>query len=245
MLGTPVKKLIIVSGEKEIAYAELLSSLISLKDDNLNKNQIVGIMDSSVEAVVWTEKVYNDNKIQLSSNAKVIFVGKTKATEPFIVSIRFNKNLDKYGVKLGWLGSKAIVYIEPGKLISDKKLYDEFYDSYIELAKRFDDSIIDTESIKKAKHSERLWDSIGKGTQAVGGFVGGLFAKKKESSENEHKSEETVQQECISIQNEKTNFFDFGAKIEAGSLIPDQLFRYAILDLYMNKLTRFLGIIDE
>ena len=240
MLGTPIKKLIIVSGEKETAYAELLSSLISLKDDNLENDQIIGIKDGSVEAVVWTEKVYNDNKIQLSSNAKVIFVGKTKATEPFIVSIRFNKSLEKYGVKIGWLGNKAIIYTEPSKLLTDKKLYDEFYESYIDLSKKFDDSIVDTESIKKAKHSESLWDSFGKGAQAVGGFVGGLFSKKKDSTEIVQKSEEKTDNED-EHQSEKTNFFDFGAKIEAGSLIPDQLFRYAILDLYLNKLLMFLG----
>lgn len=34
MLGGMVKKLIIVTGEKESVYAELLSSLISLKDDD-------------------------------------------------------------------------------------------------------------------------------------------------------------------------------------------------------------------
>ena len=102
MLGGMVKKLIIVTGEKESVYAELLSSLISLKDDDTENNQVIGIKDESVEAVVWSEKVYDDNKIQLSSKAKVIFVGKTKATEPFIVSIRFNKNLERFGIKLGW-----------------------------------------------------------------------------------------------------------------------------------------------
>lgn len=254
MLGTPIKKLIIVTGEKETAYAELLSSLISLKDDNLDNEQTIGITDGTVEAVVWTEKVYNDNKIQLSSNAKVIFVGKTKATEPFIVSIRFNKSMEKYGVKIGWLGNKAIIYTEPSKLLADKKLYDEFYDSYIELSKKFDDSVIDTESIKKAKHSESLWDSFGKGAQAVGGFVGGLFSKKKDSPIIVHETEEKIEQENTvetqtseettsedMLQNERANFFDFGAKIEAGSLIPDQLFRYAIFDLYLNKLLKFLG----
>lgn len=245
MLGGMVKKLIIVTGEKESVYAELLSSLISLKDDDTENNQVIGIKDESVEAVVWSEKVYDDNKIQLSSKAKVIFVGKTKATELFIVSIRFNKNLERFGIKLGWLGNKAIVYTEPDKLLGDKKLYDEFYDSYIELSKRYDDSIVDTEAIKKAKHSESLWDTLGKGTQAVSDFFGGLFNKKTENElpEKAQAKDELIHDEIL--QSESTNFFDFGAKIEAGNLIPDQLFRYAILDLYLNKLTGFLGINDE
>ena len=93
MLGGMVKKLIIVTGEKETAYAELLSSLISLKDDDMENNQIVGIKDGSVEAVVWNEAVYNDNKPQLGSNTKLIFVGKNKTSEAIISSIRFNKDI--------------------------------------------------------------------------------------------------------------------------------------------------------
>ena len=53
MLGGMVKKLIIVTGEKESVYAELLSSLISLKDDDTENNQVIGIKDESVEAVVF------------------------------------------------------------------------------------------------------------------------------------------------------------------------------------------------
>ena len=149
MIGGMVKKLIIVTGEKENVYAELLSSLISINYDNTKNVQVAGAKGESIEAIVWTEKIYNQNKIQLSSNNKIIFVGKTKATEPFVVSIRFNKNLEKFGIKLGWLGSKAIVYVEPDKLLGDKNLYDEFYKSYVELSKKYDDSIVDTEAIKK------------------------------------------------------------------------------------------------
>ena len=57
MIGGMVKKLIIVTGEKESIYAELLSSLITLKDDDAENNAVVGIKDGSVEAVVIpTEK---------------------------------------------------------------------------------------------------------------------------------------------------------------------------------------------
>ena len=84
MLGSPVKKLIIVSGEKERIYAELLSSLIALKDDDVDNNIIIGIRDGSVEAVVWDEKVYNDNRSQLGSNTKILFLGKfTKIIDYF------------------------------------------------------------------------------------------------------------------------------------------------------------------
>ena len=98
MIGMQAKKLIIVTGEKETVYAELLSSLISLKDDDVDNNRIVGIKDGSVEAVVWSESVYNDNKVQLGSNTKIIFIGKNKASESIIPSISFDKSLKKSGI---------------------------------------------------------------------------------------------------------------------------------------------------
>ena len=49
MIGGTVKKLIIVSGEKERVYAELLSSLIVLKDDDIENGKVVGIKDGAFE----------------------------------------------------------------------------------------------------------------------------------------------------------------------------------------------------
>ena len=65
MIGGMVKKLIIVTGEKENVYAELLSSLISINYDNTKNIQVAGTKGESIEAIVWTEKIYNQNKIQL------------------------------------------------------------------------------------------------------------------------------------------------------------------------------------
>lgn len=240
MLGSPIRKLIIVSGDKEIVYAELLSSLISLKNDDRENNKIIGIKDGSAEAVVWTEKVYNDNKIQLGSNTKIVFIGKTKAAQPFMPSIRFNKSMEKYGAKIGWLGNKAIIYTEPNKLLSDKKLYDEFFGEYKKLVDQFDDDIVETESIKKAKHAENLGETLGKSAQTVGNFFDGLFSKKDNAqTSDDHKDKKQKPKD------DRVDFFNFAAKIEAGNLIPDQLFRFAVLDLYMNKLSRFLGMNDE
>ena len=154
-------------------------------------------------------------------------------------------DLEKFGIKLGWLGSKAIVYVEPDKLLGDKNLYDEFYKSYVELSKKYDDSIVDTEAIKKAKHSENLINTLEKGTQTVGNFFGRLFNKKKEEALPESVQDKDCSVITESQNNEIANFFDFGAKIEAGNLIPDQLFRYAILSFYINHLTNFLGINNE
>ena len=94
MIGGMVKKLIIVTGEKENVYAELLSSLISINYDNTKNVQVAGTKGESIEAIVWTEKIYNQNKIQLSSNNKIIFVGKTKAGR-FTATYRRVRRKDK------------------------------------------------------------------------------------------------------------------------------------------------------
>lgn len=229
MLGQQIKKLIIVTGEKESIYAELLSSLISLKDDDAENNAIVGIKDGSVEAVVWSESVYNDNKAQLGSSTKLIFVGKNKSSEAVISSIRFNKEMRKYGIKVGSLSNKAVLFVESNDLMNNKERYDEFYEKYVELTKKFDDSVADTEAIKKAVHTDGIGEAVGKSAKAVGGFIGGIFGKKKETTPDEEKAE-------------GTDFFNFGAKIEANNIIPDQMFRYAVLSFYLDGLAEFMEI---
>lgn len=150
----------------------MLSSLITLKDDDVENNTVVGIKDGSVEAVVWNEDIYNDNKAQLGSNTKLIFIGKNKSSEAVIPSIRFDKDMAKYGVNVGSLGNKAVLYIESNTLFSNKDLYDGFYEKYIKLTERFDDSVADTESIKKATHTDGIGETFEKGTKAVKGLFG-------------------------------------------------------------------------
>ena len=229
MLSSPVKKMIIVTGEKESVYAELLSSLISLKDDDIENNIIVGIKDGSVEAVVWDEKVYNDNKAQLGSNTKLVFIGKNKSSEKLIPSIRFDKAMEKYGVKVGCLVNKAVVFVQPNTLINNQILYDEFFEQYTELTKQFDDSIADTEAIKKATLTDGINVALDKGARAVGGLFTGIFGKKSD------KEQETSAKGG-------TDFFDFGAKTEANKLVPSQMYRYAILSFYLNGLSDFMEI---
>lgn len=225
MIGGMVKKLIIVTGEKESVYAELLSSLITLKDDDVENNTVVGIKDGSVEAVVWNEDIYNDNKAQLGSNTKLIFIGKNKSSEAVIPNIRFDKDMAKYGVNVGSLGNKAVLYIESNTLFSNKDLYDGFYEKYIELTERFDDSVADTESIKKATHTDGIGEAFEKGTKAVKG----LFGKIKGAPAGKEK-------------NEGTDFFKIGTKIESSKLISDQMLRYAVLSFYLDGLAGFMEI---
>ena len=208
------KSLIIVSGENEKVYAELLLSLVTLIDDDKE----VGIKDGSVNATIWSEKIYEDNNPQMTSSTKIIFLGKSKSTEFILPNIKFNEELKKYGIFMGCTGNKYVIY--------NKTLYDEFFDLYKNLVDKFDDTVADSSVVKKARHTDDLGTAIGKGVENVVGLVGNLF----NIFSGEHKE----------IELKGTDAFDIGAKIEAGKAIPDQMFRFLILSLYLNDLYKFM-----
>lgn len=76
-----MKKLIIVCEEKCRTYGDYLAQLISLDDDT--EETTVGTKDGEVAAQVWTEKDYNNNAAQMSSNQYVLFVGKQRWTRGY------------------------------------------------------------------------------------------------------------------------------------------------------------------
>ena len=108
MFEKQAKKLIIVTDEKNKPYANYLLALISAKDDK--EGEVVGVADGSVEAVIWSEKNYADNEPTLSSNAHVLFLGDTKLSKAQRggLSVKF----DDFGLKYGWLGKRAVMYVD-------------------------------------------------------------------------------------------------------------------------------------
>lgn len=60
------EKLVIVCEEKFRTYADYLSMLISSEDDD--SDNIVGVRDGGVQALVWTEKDYKANVATISSD---------------------------------------------------------------------------------------------------------------------------------------------------------------------------------
>jgi len=220
------KSLIIVSGENEKVYAELLLSLVTLIDDDKENGKVVGIKDGSVNATIWSEKIYEDNNPQMTSSSKIVFLGKSKSTEFILPNIKFNEELKKYGIFMGCTGNKYVIYTDANILINNKTLYDEFFDLYKNLVDKFDDTVADSSVVKKARHTDDLGTAIGKGVENVVGLVGNLF----NIFSGEHKE----------IELKGTDAFDIGAKIEAGKAIPDQMFRFIILSLYLNDLYKFM-----
>lgn len=116
-----IKKLIVVCNEKTREYASYLVQLISANDDNGEK--IIGTKDGTVEAVVWLEKEYENNRATLSSNDHILFIGKSKFIKN--ESAHINIKFDEYGMQCGWLGKRACMCVH--KRIATKKEYDNFF----------------------------------------------------------------------------------------------------------------------
>ncbi len=131
MLGQQTKKLIIVVDKKTNVYGELLSALISMKDDKVDGDtvEIVGVKDGSIDAAIWDEKTYADNLSQLGSSQKIVFIGKIDASKPVMQNINGANDFSKFGIYYGSLGNKAIIHVDDKPLL-DKPTYGEFIESY-------------------------------------------------------------------------------------------------------------------
>lgn len=121
MFGTTISKTLIVVYKDEL-YANQIKKLIETKDDS-EDGQAVGTKDESVKVVAWNEKTWLANKKAGNIDSKVLFIGDVKGVDKLIpvVDVVF----DKYGVKYGWAGKQAVIFIEPSQL-SDYDKYSEF-----------------------------------------------------------------------------------------------------------------------
>ena len=125
------QKLIIVCDEKTLNTANYLVQLISLKDDH--EENVVGIEDGSVDAVIWLEKNYHDNQATLSSNAHVLFIGDSKIAKSQRTSIVEKHNA--HGMIYGWLGKRAVMYIDKPAIKQEE------YAAFQEYAKQYKDKV--------------------------------------------------------------------------------------------------------
>ena len=118
MFGT--KKTLIVVYKDELLMNQL-KKMVETHDDK--EEHVVGTKDDSVSVVSWTEKVWLANKKAGNIQGKILFLGDIKGTDKLIpvIDVKF----DKYGVKYGWAGNQAALFVEQKSLI-DRKVYDEF-----------------------------------------------------------------------------------------------------------------------
>ncbi len=121
------KKTLIVVYKDELLMNQL-KKLIESHDDSDDK--VVGTRDDSINVVSWTEKVWLGNKKAGNITGKILFLGKIKGTDKLIPVLDIK--IDEYGVKFGWAGNQAVLYVDP-KELTDRKIYDSFLKELVQL----------------------------------------------------------------------------------------------------------------
>lgn len=121
-----MKKLIIVCDDSTEKYANYLRQLISSIDDK--DGEIVGVKDGEVDALVWNEKQYKSNALQLSSIQHILFIGNNETTKLESSNVKYV--FDKYGMKYGWLGKRGVACVDGNLEENEYKEFLEYYKNY-------------------------------------------------------------------------------------------------------------------
>lgn len=164
-----MKKLIITCDSKVEQYANYLRQLISANDDK--DGEIVGVKDGELEVVVWNEKQYVTNSPTLSSSQHILFVGNNDITKKESINIKYVYNT--YGMKIGWLGKRAVAFI-------DKNLNEIEYEKFIEECKKngYELEKYDIDMFKNVEGNDKISSFTGELMNEVGkGNFLGLFNK--------------------------------------------------------------------
>jgi NCAIR mutase (PurE)-related protein len=119
-------ELMIVCDDKTMQYAKYLVQLVGRKDDS--EDTTVGTKDGTVSAAIYTEKQYKDTLAKVTSNTHVLFIGKNKTTKEEAKFI--DLKIDKYGLKYGWQGKRAVMFV-------DDSVKKDDYNAFIEYAKGY------------------------------------------------------------------------------------------------------------
>lgn len=125
MLYEP-KTLIIVY--KDEMVANQMKKLIETKDDS--NGIVIGTTDDSINVVTWTEQVWLANKKAGNIKSKVLFLGDIKGVDMLIPVL--DMKFDKHGIRYGWAGNQAVLYVSPNK-IKSINAYRDFYEELVSL----------------------------------------------------------------------------------------------------------------
>ncbi len=113
------KELIIVCDESLMEYANYLMALISQNNDK----------DGTVSAAIWPPKVYKDTLPKITSNTHILFIGSFKEAKEQRKNV--NSKFNEYGMHFGWLGKRAVMYVD------DKMLKKDEYDQFLKFSKNY------------------------------------------------------------------------------------------------------------
>lgn len=121
------KKTLIVVYKDELLMNQL-KKMIETNDDA--EDAVIGTKDDSINIISWTEKVWLGNKKAGNIQGKILFLGDIKGTDKLIpvLDVKF----DYRGVKYGWAGNQAALYVELEEL-TNREIYDEFLKKMSEL----------------------------------------------------------------------------------------------------------------
>lgn len=121
------RELMIVCDDKLMEYANYLIALIGQNDDA--DGNVVGIKDGSVVAAIYTPKNYKDTLPKITSNTHILFIGNFKEAKEQQKNV--NSKFDEYGMHYGWLGKRAVMYVEDAMLKKDE------YEGFLSLSKKY------------------------------------------------------------------------------------------------------------
>ncbi|MBE6956568.1 MAG: hypothetical protein E7450_03855 [Ruminococcaceae bacterium] len=114
-----VTTLIIVCKNKLLSTE--LDKLIKAEDD-IDEDAVVGTKDGTVHTIIWNEAAWEAFRDKLTSDDKVLIIGKVKHTAPLTAE---QTRFERFGVKYGWNDHIATIEADPGAL-SKSKNYKEF-----------------------------------------------------------------------------------------------------------------------
>ena len=121
--------LVIVCEDKNMIYANYLIQLIGENDDRKDSDTVIGIKDDTVAAAIWSPKQYKDNLPTLTSRTHIVFLGLNDVAKEQMLGI--SNMVDLHGMHYGWLGKRAVMYIDNEAVSwfdpkNDNKKYSEF-----------------------------------------------------------------------------------------------------------------------
>ena len=219
------KKTLIAVYKDELLVNQL-KKLIETDDDT--DGRTVGTKDDSISVVSWTEEVWLANKDAGNIQGKILFLGDIKGTDELIPVI--DTKFDDCGVKFGWAGNQAILYVEP-EALTNREEYDEFLaklsdlpvPSFLKAEK--DDSVstgaadLDEENVEESEFTE-----IEKTAPAFVDVARILFESGAETIEKVGKMVAAISEEIFRDK----------------SLMKRQMMFYGVVHLYTDGLDRFM-----
>ena len=244
MIGN-MKKVIIVTNKKDEVYGELLSALIAMKDDKKDSDGNI----QQYEAVIWTEEQYKNNRDQLGSSNKIIFIGNTKTTNPIGKNISYAADFYDYGIYYGYLANKALITVDAKVLANSKKLYDNFIENYSKFVTNAGKSYDETQKTERYFVYEDFVEEENKKrnsrVQKIKDFFGISKKEKNNNSEKELKNKDRFKKikllvpifwpsKIIELSN--SELIKSMSKIG----IKEQQFRCAVLAFYLNSFKEFM-----